>query len=289
MSISNNTIYPREIHTVGAGTREWIVSAALCPALAAHDITLAGLTEAGPDFCFVRADPSISQLLACTGGAGWIWGGNGWERCEAGQVYVTPASAFHAYRADSGGAVPWKLCWVQSRGNWLGASDRPRLLPGETGPLASAVSGLHREVMHSADPGLVPPWAFLVSAYAGRLIQPGGGDPRLRRLWDSVNADLAAPWTIEGLARRVSLSPEHLRRLCRAEIAVSPMRHVTSLRMRRATALLAAEAYTVEAVSRLVGYDSPYAFSTAFKRQMGVPPSEYRQGKPPRMGNKSTD
>lgn len=278
MSISNNNITPREMHIVGSSTREWIVSVALCPALAAHDITLAGMTEAGPDFCFVRADPSVSQLLACTGGVGWVWGDNGWERCEAGQIYITPSSAFHAYRADS--AVPWKLCWVQSRGNWLYLDDRPHLLPGETGPLASAVCGLHREVMQPAEPGLVPSWAFLVSAYARRLVQPGGGDPRLRRLWESVNTDLAAPWTVEELARQVSLSPEHLRRLCRAELSVSPMRHVTALRMRRAAAYLASESYTIEAVARLVGYDSPYAFSTAFKRRMGVPPSEYRQGKP---------
>ena len=49
--------------------------------------------------------------------------------------------------------------------------------------------------------------------------------------------------------------------------------------MRRAAALLAAESYTVEAVARLVGYENPYTFSTAFKRQMGAPPSAYRQGK----------
>ena len=49
---------------------------------------------------------------------------------------------------------------------------------------------------------------------------------------------------------------------------------------RRAAALLASESYTVDAVSRLVGYDSPYAFSAAFKRHMGISPSEYQQGKP---------
>lgn len=64
------------------------------------------------------------------------------------------------------------------------------------------------------------------------------------------------------------------------------MRHLTALRMRRATAYLASDSYTIEAVARLIGYDSRYAFSTAFKRQMGLPPSEYRQGKPRDMVNK---
>ncbi len=87
MSITDNTMTPREMHMIGGSTREWIVSAALCPALSAHDITLAGLTEAGPDFRFVRADPSIAQTLACTGGRGWVWIDGGWECCEAGQMY----------------------------------------------------------------------------------------------------------------------------------------------------------------------------------------------------------
>jgi AraC-like DNA-binding protein len=284
MSITHTNIDIRETHTIGGSTREWLVSAALCPALVPHEITLVGLTEADADFCFIRLDPPGSQLLACTGGAGWVWIDSGWERCEAGQVYVTPPGVFHAYHSDK--ANPWSLCWVQSSGDWLGIGDKPLLLSAEIRPLAEAISGLHREVMHSAEPGLLPPWAFLVSSYSRRLVRPAGGDPRLRLLWESVNADLVGPWTVEELARRVGLSQEHLRRLCHAHLAVSPMRHVTALRMRRAAAFLASESYSVEAVARLVGYDSPYAFSTAFKRHMGMPPSEYRQGKPRDIANR---
>jgi len=42
-------------------------------------------------------------------------------------------------------------------------------------------------------------------------------------------------------------------------------------------ALLASESYTIETVAQQVGYDSPFAFSAAFKRHQGVSPSEYRQ------------
>lgn len=266
-----------ETYTVGADTREQIVSVALCPALLPHQISLAGLTEAGPGFQFMRPDPVLGQLLACTGGSGWVWVEESWERCAAGQVYVTPPHMRHAYRADL--CSPWSLCWVQSSGEWLHV-ERPTLLPADPGPLANAIAGLHRETILSSNTLLLTPWAFLVSAYARQIVRPsGGGDPRLQKLWERVGTDLAASWTVELLAQSVGVSPEHLRRLCRRHHAVSPMRHVAALRMRRAAALLAAESYTVEAVARLVGYDNPYAFSTAFKRQMGAPPSAYRQGK----------
>jgi len=283
MSISDTNIelcetHLHETHTVGPDTREQIVSAVLCPVLLPHQISLAGLTEAGLGFRFMRSDPAWGQILACTGGSGWVWIEGNWERCAAGQVYITPPHTRHAYRTDA--CSRWSLCWVQSSGEWLQTAGRPALVPADPGPLANAIAGLHRETILSSDALLLTPWASLVYAYARQIVRPGGGgDPRLQKLWERVGTDLAAPWTVETLARCVAVSPEHLRRLCRRHHAASPMRHIAGLRMRRAAALLAAESYTVEAVARLVGYENPYTFSTAFKRQMGAPPSAYRQGK----------
>ncbi len=275
MSIVDNNTNLRETHTIGASTREWLVSSTLCPALLFHEINLVGITEAAPLFRYVRPDPQWGQILACTGGWGWVWLADRWVRCEAGEVYLTPPHVLHGYHADP--QSRWSLCWVQSSGDWLKAGDCPLLFSGQSTSLAEAISGLLREVMQSGESALLPPWSLLVASYARRLVHPGGdGDSRLRPLWDSVNDNLAAPWHVGLLAEKVQLSPEHLRRLCHSSLGVSPMRHVTALRMRRAAALLASESYTIEAIALLVGYDNPYAFSTAFKRLMGVPPSKYR-------------
>jgi len=275
MSIIDTNTDLRETHIIGAQTREWLISAALCPALAPHGILLAGLTDAGAGFRFVRPAPRWSQLLVCTAGWGWVWLDGQWTRCEAGTAYLTPSGLLHAYHADP--AVRWELGWVQSSDDWLRRADAPRLLPVEAGPLAAALTGLRREAADAADPALLPPWAFLVAAYARRMVQPGPGDPRLRRLWEAVGADLGRPWTVEALAGEVGVSGEHLRRLCRRHGGRSPMSHVAGLRMRQAMALLASESYTIETVAQQVGYDNPFAFSAAFKRHQGVSPSEYRQ------------
>ena len=275
MSIVQINTDLREIHQVGTDTREWLVSPALCPALSSHGILLAGLTDAAPGFRFVRPSPRWSQLLVCTGGQGWVLIGGQWLPCEAGMAYLTPRGILHAYYCDL--ASRWELCWLTSPEDWLYDGDAPALLAVDPGPLAGAISGLHREAMEAADPALLAPWAFLVSAYARRMVRPDDSDSRLRRLWEGVGADLAYPWDIPALAARAGVSGEHLRRLCQRQLGRSPMRQVTALRMRQATALLASESYTVEAVARLVGYENPFAFSAAFKRHLGVSPSEYRQ------------
>ena len=187
-----------------------------------------------------------------------MWLDGQWAPCEAGTAYVTPPGVFHAYQADPD--IRWELCWVQSPDDWLRLADAPALTPVDVGPLAAVLAGLRREATEAADPALLPPWAFLVAAYARRMVRPEAGDPRLRRLWAAVEADLARPWTVEVLAALVGVSGEHLRRLCRRQGGRSPMSHVAALRMRQAMALLASESYTIETVAQQVGYDNPFAF-----------------------------
>ena len=275
MSIIHTNTDLRETHIIGGQTREWLISAALFPALVAHGILLAGLTDAGPGFRFVRPAPRWNQLLVCTAGRGWVWVDGQWTRCEAGTAYLTPPGVLHAYQADPD--TRWELCWVQSSEDWLCLANTPALLTVDAGPLAAALAGLRREATDAADPVLLLPWTFLAAAYARRMVRPQAGDPRLRRLWEVVGSDLGRPWTMKALSALVGVSGEHLRRLCQQHLGRSPMSHVTALRMRQAMALLASESYTIETVAQQVGYDSPFAFSAAFKRHQGVSPSEYRQ------------
>ena len=88
--------------------------------------------------------------------------------------------------------------------------------------------------------------------------------------------NLAHPWTLAQLADSAAMSAEHLRRLCRRQTGRGPMHQVTFLRMRRAATLLESTRHKVRAIARTVGYDNPFAFSTAFKRHLGASPAAYR-------------
>lgn len=48
------------------------------------------------------------------------------------------------------------------------------------------------------------------------------------------------------------------------------MRYVTRLRLRHAASLQASHIYSIEMVAVKVAYTNPFAFSTAFKREMGI-------------------
>lgn len=193
-------------------------------------------------------------------------------------AYITPAGQAHAYHAT--GAKPWKVAWViygiapvPHHPN-LPSVAKPILCEVDPRPWEQAVQGLIVESSRSGDPVLLEHWTGLVHGYAVQMMQRNHSS-RLWRLWQSVQADLSLPWTLDGLARNSGFDKENLRRICLSETGRSPMQQVTRLRMQHAVSLLASD-QKVQAVAEAVGYENVFAFSTAFKRQMGRSPKEFR-------------
>lgn len=86
----------------------------------------------------------------------------------------------------------------------------------------------------------------------------------------------AHPWTVERLAAEIGISRAALARRFAELVGEPPMAFLTSWRLALAADLLREPGATVASVAAQVGYGSPYALSTAFKRERGVSPSEHR-------------
>jgi AraC-like DNA-binding protein len=104
-----------------------------------------------------------------------------------------------------------------------------------------------------------------------------GRDPLVSNALSLLHDAPAAPWTIESLAQRLSVSRATLAHRFRASVGEPPMAYLTGWRMLLAGELLSDPRLTTADVARQVGYGSPFALSTAFKRHHGVSPSEFRR------------
>jgi transcriptional regulator GlxA family with amidase domain len=92
---------------------------------------------------------------------------------------------------------------------------------------------------------------------------------------DIVEAEYAAPISLDDLAHRVAASRRQLQRVF-AEIGGTTFReHLTRVRMQHAAEMLASGELPVREVARRVGYRQPAQFAKAFRRQQGVPPSVF--------------
>ena len=91
-----------------------------------------------------------------------------------------------------------------------------------------------------------------------------------------VEQEYSSDLALDDIARRVASSRRQLQRAY-AEIGGTTFReHLTRVRMERAAGLLSDRGLTVREVARRVGYRQPAQFAKAFRRHLGVAPSDYR-------------
>jgi transcriptional regulator GlxA family with amidase domain len=91
-----------------------------------------------------------------------------------------------------------------------------------------------------------------------------------------VEQEYAAELSLDDIARRVASSRRQLQRAY-SEIGNTTFReHLTRVRMERAAMMLSDRGLTVREVARRVGYRQPAQFAKAFRRHIGVAPSDYR-------------
>ena len=86
----------------------------------------------------------------------------------------------------------------------------------------------------------------------------------------------AHPWTLAGLASETHISRASLARRFKRLVGEPPMTYLTRWRLSLAADLLRESDSTIAEIARQVGYGSPFALSTAFKRVHGVSPHRYR-------------
>ncbi len=102
-------------------------------------------------------------------------------------------------------------------------------------------------------------------------------DPRLALAIRHLHQDPARPWTVEQMAEVASLSRSAFFNRFRQKLGVAPMEYLTSWRMALARNLLRSGQAGLQEIAECVGYGSASAFSTAFTRLVGLPPSRYAE------------
>jgi AraC-like DNA-binding protein len=158
--------------------------------------------------------------------------------------------------------------WVQSTLRLMGAESSGRRPGGETVVTRLAdilvIQGIRSWIARSDDAR--QGWlAALRDARIGRAILAMQREPGIA-------------WTVESLARAVSMSRSAFAARFMELVGESPMEYLTRWRMQCAARDLRVGDEAVIAVAQRYGYGSEAAFSRAFKRGMGMTPGAARRG-----------
>ena len=115
------------------------------------------------------------------------------------------------------------------------------------------------------------------------------GDARIGPVLHRMHDDPARRWTVPELAAVAHLSRSAFADRFRTLVGAPPLDYLLRLRMHEAGRTLHRTDATVSAVGGAAGYTSDAAFSTAFKRIMGVSPSVWRSLPAPDDAGDATD
>lgn len=110
--------------------------------------------------------------------------------------------------------------------------------------------------------------------------RPRGGLPafKLRQATEHLEARLDREFELAPLAHAVGLSEFHFCRAFKRSTGFPPSRYFIRLRMERARRLLRETSRPVIEIALDVGYTSASHFAQVFRREVGVSPSDYREG-----------
>lgn len=103
----------------------------------------------------------------------------------------------------------------------------------------------------------------------------GLADDRLAQAIRSMHESPTRRWTIAELAKTAALSRSAFFERFSRTVGVAPMEYLLAWRMALAKNLLRRKAADVSEVAERVGYSSASAFSVAFSRHVGLPPTQY--------------
>lgn len=228
------------------------------------------------------------QMLISVTGSGRLETDGQTYTVEAGDVFFLPAGCPHAYHGLSD---RWEVCWFTLDGAGtqallaqLGAT-RPVVLRGCA---AAFLPSCERMIQELTADRLHGPYACSALIYGAlmemhRQMLRGDGQENgpltaaLRLIDGAYGRDLS----LAEMARHAGVTPQHLCRLFRRRMRMSPVEYLTQRRVQAAQTLIRTGDLPLAEIARQTGFASPGYFSTVFRRCVGMTPGDYRR----RMGS----
>lgn len=241
---------------------------------------------------FVERGEGIDQsvLIFCQSGTGWARVAGNTLRIRPGQVLVTPPGQPHAYGADP--SDPWTIYWVHLDGDKVALlADLLELDPGE--PVLHpgrdpAIPTLFEKMLSILGRGYTADNLLSASTALAQLVthlvvlrhRPANHDDsldlRIRRVIETMQANLGSSLKVAELAREANLSSSHLAAVFKRRTGFTVLDFFIRLKIQRACFLLDTTDQSVKTIAADLGFDDPLYFSRCFRRVHDSSPTQYR-------------
>jgi len=273
------------MHMIGPRCRERFLSLLAKGPLAELGVRQSGISDLRGHYYMSRPQPSFFLLLGTLAGQAQLQTETGERLLKTGDVLFAPAGV--PYRYDTLRGKRWRIIWFHFQPpSWMQAFKSVRITSTALLPkLTEEAEDILKETSVSTFLAMQARRAkeAYISVMIERLFhqdQPGKQgryEPIIYQLWRRVMEDLPRLWTLADLATIAGFSAGHLNRICRQYYGRPAMKQLTLWRLEHAAHILRHGELKIDAIAGLCGYANAFAFSVAFKRHFGCPPSRFEK------------
>ena len=282
-------IRKKNFHVIAPSCRESFlpINAAPLDLLRKRQVGFSGISLLKNRYEIKRATYPSHLLLYTLAGSGWVRIGEDTIYTKPNQVWICPAGHPHHYGLNS---KQWKIIWfgLKEGSEWsaveeIGSCIRESVSAQMLEHSAAAIIEEFKADRPDSDRAIELNSRLIILHLQRELSMES--DPRgkevldkLNRLFEQVEERPSFNWTIDGLSKQsqIHVCPVHFSRLCRKHMGQTPMQIVKKKRLEKAKDLLVHTDYSLELISEIVGYQTPFSLSTAFKKHYDISPRQYR-------------
>ncbi len=203
---------------------------------------------------------------------------------------ITRPGELHSYRYDL--LHPTRHLFIHFWLRAFPASSLPVLLPNgpsvipyERGFLIAMMKQImaiaHLKPDRLQERGSLLLLALLSEIHSIAVEEPLAGEakrlpPQILQALDAIDVSLSFPLTVEGLAKQVGWTPEHLSRSFARHLGLSPKEMIVRRRIDRACQLLLYGQNSIKEIAYEVGFSDENYFCRVFKTTKAITATEYR-------------
>lgn len=251
-------------------------------------IEMLGITYPNASYRIDRPDSHVYCIEYVISGTGWVSCDGSDFRPRAGDAFVMPAHAHQRFGASLDD--PFNTIWINCSGTLCDALyDQYGLRRAVHYPGSQRLYPVMQAFLSLCDvnwdnPEYIAERGGLAIHEIFALLAEPAPRPMSREARfaltakNFIDSHAAERLTTIDIAAATGISVSHLNRCFAGTYATTPHRYYTAGRMRLACALLANTNLDVAQIAKRLHFADGNNFSTAFKKEMGASPSDYRHG-----------
>jgi len=255
------------------------------------EICQCGITPPTDKYQIFRSHPSLYVLEYVISGKGWIDDGGELKCVRAGDFYFLRKGGFHHYYSDK--EEPYEKIWINLHGRFVeglcglyGVNDSVLIRPCSDMRVYELIQSVHTvlsaletdpdaEILRSCSMKIAEIFSIVMrdETVAGGM----QSIPTAERIRQYIDTQLYEDITLEDIAARFNLHEVYIIRIFRDRYGVTPVKYLNKRRIETACRMIEDGRMSLKEIAATLHFaDAPY-FTSRFKKEMGMPPSKYRE------------